>query len=93
MYAVGGNGYSPGSGFLHVGGFPPTHPPNFFQPGHQLGFPGGPTGGHAVPPVAMAQPTYCAPPAASPSGFNITGTVNANIQQMPYSNVTKRFPN
>jgi hypothetical protein len=93
MYAIGRSGYNPVSGYPHVGGFPPTRPPSFFQPGPQLSFPGGPTGGHIVPPVAMTQPAYRAPPAASPSGFNITGTVNANIQQMPYSNITKRYPN
>jgi hypothetical protein len=54
MYAICGNGYNPGGGFPHVGGFPPTHPPSFFQPGPQLSFPGRPMGGHIVPPVAMA---------------------------------------
>ncbi len=94
MYAIGRSRDNPGSGYPHIGGYPaPIRPPDFFPPGPQLGFPGGPTGGHIVPLAAMTQPTYRTPPAASPPGFNITGTVNANIQLMPYSNVTKRYPN
>ncbi len=59
--------------------------------------PGGPTGGHMVPYMLMAPPmiapAYCAPPAPYPPAYNITGTVNANIQLQPYSNITKRHAN
>ncbi len=41
----------------------------------------------------MIAPAYRAPPAPYPPAFNITGNVNANIQQQLYSNVTKHYLN
>jgi hypothetical protein len=71
MYALSGIGYNPGGGYTNVGGYLPTRPPGFFPPSPQLGFPGGPTGGHIVSPVAMTQPAYRTPLAASPPGFKL----------------------
>jgi hypothetical protein len=59
--------------------------------------PAGPTGGHMVPympmPPPMIAPAYRAPLAPYPPAYNITGTVNANIQQQPYLNITKHHAN
>jgi hypothetical protein len=90
MYAIGGGGFNPGR-------FRSTRPPGLVPPAPPPGFPGDPTGEHMVPHAPMAPPmiapAYHAPPAPYPSAFNITGNVNANIQQQSYSNVTKHYSN
>jgi hypothetical protein len=69
------------------------HVPPLYAIGGRGFNPGGPTSQHMVPHMPMAPPmiapAYPAPPAPYPPAYNITCTVNANIQQQPYSNVTK----
>jgi hypothetical protein len=90
MYAIGDWSFNPGI-------FPSIHPPSLFPPAPLPSFLGNPTGGHMVPHAPMAPPiiapAYCAPPAPYPPAFNITGNVNENIQQQPYSNITKHYSN
>jgi hypothetical protein len=73
------------------------HGPPMYAIGGRGFNPGGPMGGHIIPYTPMAPPmiapAYRAPLAPYPPAYNITGTVNANIQQQLYSNVTKRHAN